>query len=291
MKDSIIFIINPISGVGKKDKIPHIIEQNIDTSLFDYRIVYTEYRGHALQIAEDAARSSTTIVAIVGGDGSVNEVGSALVDTSTALAIIPTGSGNGVARHLGVPLNIKKAIQAINKNHIEPMDIVELNNKIAIGVSGFGFDALIAKRFDEFHARGLWSYVRLIFKEFRKYKGIDVTVNGKEYTQLFFCSIANTTQFGNGFHISPESKVNDSKIELILIKKPNFLGIVNLAIGSYFGTIHQSKHVEILSLPYFQLQTSNPSAHIDGETIQFDTLSIDVKVIPKSLLVVKSESV
>ena len=154
MKKKIRFIINPISGIGKKNQLPALIEQYLDHSIFDYEITITEYRKHAKAIAAQSAIDGFDIVCAVGGDGSVHEVGTALIGTETKLAILPTGSGNGLARHLKIPLNLIEAIQSINEQNASVMDTVLVNDKPFLGVGGYGFDALIAKKFDEYHTRG-----------------------------------------------------------------------------------------------------------------------------------------
>src|SRR5690554_5919919 len=158
MKKHIRFIINPISGVGKKKVLPGLIQKYLDHTNFTHDIVYTTHRGHAKEISKEAADEGVDVVCVAGGDGSVHEAGSMLINRKTALAILPTGSGNGVARHLGLSLRLKTSIQRLNEFHLDKMDTLYLNNKSAIGVSGFGFDALIAKKFDKYHARGLLSY-------------------------------------------------------------------------------------------------------------------------------------
>src|SRR5690554_488083 len=141
MKKSIRFIINPISGVGKKKVLPGLIKQHLDHSKFTYDIVYTSHRGHAVEISKEAADEGIDIVCVVGGDGSVHEAGTSLIGRNTALAILPTGSGNGIARYLGLPRRIKSALKSINAHQIETVDTLTLNGHQFIGVSGFGFDA------------------------------------------------------------------------------------------------------------------------------------------------------
>ena len=129
MKKKIRFIINPISGGVKKAKVPQMIEEHLDHTLFDYDIVITQYKKHAKSIAEESAREGIDIVCAVGGDGSVHEVGTALVGTKCHLAIIPTGSGNGLARHLKIPLKTPLAIQNINELNSLIMDTGLANDK------------------------------------------------------------------------------------------------------------------------------------------------------------------
>ena len=146
MKKRIWFIINPISGVRRKDDIPALIRRFLDHDTYAFEIQYTKYKGHAIEIAQEAVQLGIDIVCAVGGDGSVHEVGTTLIGTKTSLAVIPIGSGNGLARHMFIPRNIKKAIQTINLNHQITMDRVMVNDQPFLGVGGYGLDAVIAKK-------------------------------------------------------------------------------------------------------------------------------------------------
>lgn len=287
MKKRIRFIINPISGVGKKNILPRLIETHLDHTVFTYEIVYTEYRGHAIKISKDAADEGFDIVCVAGGDGSVNEAGTALINRKTALAILPTGSGNGIARHLGLSMRLKSALKRINLQKFDTIDTVTLNSRHFIGISGFGFDALIAKKFDEYHSRGLLSYIRLVLREFKNYKGVSIVLNeDKEYSNLLFCSIANTSQFGNGFYISPESDVKDGSFEIIMVSMPNTLGFIRLLFSSLIGTVHRSKYVECIQTDNAQIRVKQNTSHIDGEPIELKDLLVQLNCHPKSLSVI-----
>ena len=122
MKQTIRFIVNPISGVGKKNYIPDLIENYLDHNKFDYDLAFTEYKLHAKTLAKQSSEEGIDIVCAVGGDGSVHEVGTALIGTKTKLAILPVGSGNGLARHLKISMNIREAIECINNSKSIAMD-------------------------------------------------------------------------------------------------------------------------------------------------------------------------
>ena len=290
MKKRIRFIINPISGVGGKNILPRLIESHLDHTLFTYDIVYSQYRGHARTISEEAANEGFDIVCVAGGDGSVNEAGTALINRETALAILPTGSGNGIARHLGLSMRLKSALKRINLQKLDTIDTVTLNSKHFIGVSGFGFDAVIAKRFDEYHSRGLFSYVRLVLREFKNYRGVTVILNenneNKEYSNLLFCTVANTSQFGNGFYISPESDVKDGHFEIIMVSLPRTLGFIRLLYSSLIGKVHESKYVECIQAQNAQIRVKKKEGHIDGEPIELKDLLVQFNCHPKSLSVI-----
>ncbi|MDX1652445.1 MAG: diacylglycerol kinase family lipid kinase [Brumimicrobium sp.] len=284
MKKHIRFIINPISGIGQKKILPNLIDKYLDKDVYTYDIVFTEDKGHATELAREAVKEGVDVVCAVGGDGSVNEVGSALVNTSTSLAILPTGSGNGLARHLKMSLKLKKAIKNLNTAKPTSIDTIKINDKIFLGVAGFGFDALIADRFDKYHSRGFMSYAKLVLTEFRKYKGISIRINdGECQHDLLFCTFANASQFGNGFVISPHSRINDNKFEIICIRNPNYLGFLKLLWRSYFGSIHKSSSYFSMEVNSAKIETEEKYAHIDGEPVTFDKSILNLNTLPKSL--------
>lgn len=285
MRTRIRFIINPVSGVGKKGMFPELIERYIDSDRFDYDIVYTEYRKHAKELASRSSLEGIDIVCAVGGDGSVHEVGTALIGTKTKLAIIPTGSGNGLARHLNIPLNIEKAIQNINEMNVMKMDTVLVNDKPFLNAGGYGFDALIAKKFDEGKKRGFVTYIKLVLREFFRYNPVNVSVdvNGQVKSMpVMLCTIANASEFGNGFCVSPKSDVTDGKIELFLLKPFRLWSLPLLAFQFFRRRSDRSKFTEIISFEKARISLSKSMAHYDGEP--FDVRKeLNVQVVPKSL--------
>lgn len=284
---NILFLLNPISGVGKKGDIPVFIDKYIG-NLHNTEIRYTEHVGHGKEIAEAEHQNYDAIIAI-GGDGTVNEIGNGVANTSCAMGIIPSGSGNGLARHLKIPLNIKSAIERIAKFQPKTYDSGLVNDEFFIGTCGFGFDGYIAKLFDQHDKRGFISYAKLIAKEYMDYqpKEFEVVVNGHSSThQSLVCAIANSSQFGNGFTISPDSNMQDGKMEIILIDK--FPLIDTPVIGTRFFTqsINQSKHFKAISFHKEATITvkdnSGNNFHLDGEPRSGQDL-YQVKIVPGSI--------
>lgn len=286
------FIINPISGIGKKNQLPDLIETYLDHSKYEYEIQLTEYRKHARKIAIESSEEGFDIVCAVGGDGSVHEVGTGLIGTNTAMAIIPTGSGNGLARHLKIPLDLVGSIQCINDGCFAKMDTVLANKTPFLGFGGFGFDALIAKRFDSYHKRGFVSYIKLVFKEFFTYRPttIQVEIEGRKIEgDYFLCSVANSSELGNGFCLSPESDLSDGVAELCMIKSVSFVAVPKMVIDFFTRKAHKNKNVTILPFEKAQLTLKESVAHFDGEPIEVDkTLNIEVKQKSLNILVSKN---
>ena len=289
MKHKIRFIVNPISGVGRKNNIPYLVDQYLDHEKFEYDIIYTEYRKHAKRIAYNSSLEGFDVVCAVGGDGSVHEVGTALIGTKTKLAILPAGSGNGLARHLKIPMDLIKAIECINRYESICMDTVFANDKPFLGTGGYGFDALIAKRFDEYHARGFWSYIKLVIKEFKKFESIEISfeIDGIRRTeQVMLCSLANSSEFGNGFCISPKSNIEDGNIELCILKPFRIWHAPKLAFQFFTKKAGRSRFMEIISVQNVKFFLKDNIAHYDGEPFEVRN-EINIKVYPKSLNIIK----
>lgn len=294
-KTRIAFIVNSISPEIKGQNLEKIIEKNLDLNRFEYEIFYTQYAQHATQLAHIALLNSTDIIAAVGGDGTVNEVGKALIDTEGILAIIPVGSGNGLARHLGIPIGLAQAIKALNHASPLPIDTAKINDKTFLGVAGIGFDAHIAQQFAQFGKRGFFSYCQVALREFSRYKPQSYVINidGKQIIRkAFVLTFANSSQYGNDFIIAPKVRISDGHLDLVIIDDIPAYSIPQFIYKFKQGTLDRSHHFE--TYRFKEITIHHPShiqAHFDGEPILFQK---DIKVIvqPKSLqiLVPKKES-
>jgi YegS/Rv2252/BmrU family lipid kinase len=290
-KRHILFIINPISGVGRKNKVPPLIEKHLNKDLFSWEIAYTKHRGHGGEIATERKNEFDAIVA-VGGDGSVNEIGAALIGHSCALGVLPCGSGNGLARHLKIPLNLEKAVQQLAKFNCIKIDTGLINDQPFIGTCGVGFDAHIAEKFDHFGKRGFISYARLVMREFNQYEMPTFTISGDDLKiekKALMCSVANSTEFGNGFTISPHSDIQDGVFELVFLEKFNWLESPVVASRFFQNSIHKSRHFSSEKFKHsIRIKVDDQNAffyHVDGEPHEGKGEYV-IQVRPKSLFVV-----
>ena len=287
-KHNILFIINPISGIGKKETIPKAIIKHLDLDRFSYDLAYTQYKNHGHELTLDRQAEYDIIVAI-GGDGTVSEIGTALINSKCALGIIPAGSGNGIARHLNIPLSLKKAIRRLNEFKVLNIDTGTVNGIPFIGTCGFGFDAHIAKKFDDFGKRGFSSYIKLVKKEYKSFSEITYTINGEYDKTGMMCCIANSSQFGNGFTVSPHSKIDDGSFELIFIDRIPIFHMPKMLKQFFTKKIHQSKYFEQIKLDTnFSIGIKNQGEsafHIDGEPLVGTNL-FEVEIKPKSLSII-----
>ncbi|MCW3083700.1 MAG: Diacylglycerol kinase [Bacteroidetes bacterium] len=287
-KKKICFIVNPISGIGKQKVIETLVEQQLDHTRFDYEIAYTKAAKHAIELARKAAADGFDMVVAVGGDGSVNETATGLIHTNTAMAIIPTGSGNGLARHLNIPLNLKKAVDVINNGQETTIDSVQLNEHVFVNVAGIGFDAHIGWEFAKFGKRGFSSYLKIISREFPKYKAQDfeLTVDGKSVTKkAFLISFANGSQWGNNAYIAPAADCRDGLIDIAILKDFNLLSGISIGYRLFKKTIHLSSRMELIKAKEVIVKQPGSIAHIDGEPIESGN-TLHIKVNPLSLKVI-----
>ncbi len=287
-KKNILFIINPISGVGKQKVVEKLIEQYLDKAQFNVTVKYTERAKHAIEISKNNKDKFNIIVA-VGGDGSVNEIGKGLVNSNTTLAIIPAGSGNGLARDLGIPMQIKKAILLINKGNTKKIDVIKANNDYFLGTAGVAFDAYISWKFDEAPTRGILTYLKVAFKGFWTYKSSDYDIefdnNKKTIKKGLLVTFSNSKQYGNNIIISPKSKIDDGQVKLVVVKKFPLIYLPLFGFYLLSQQINKFKYTEEVSSNKITLHSSNNKIHIDGEPIKMDN-PIDVEAIPQSLKVI-----
>ncbi len=284
----ILFIVNPFSGIGKQNKIEQLIGNYLDKNKFLPDIKYTEYAGHASEISKKAVGEYDIVVA-VGGDGSVNEVSRGLINSDTILAVIPTGSGNGFARHLKLPLNPEKAIKVINNLNIKTIDTAQINNVSFVNVAGTGYDAEMGYNFSKLKKRGFSGYAKVVISSFHLLKGkaMRIRVDKKEIENTFFLvTFANGSQFGLNAKISPFSKVDDRIAEVITIKKFPIFTVPFIALKLFTGKIHKSKYVKIYNASELKISvTGETIVHADGEPFKINK-TIEIKIIPKSLKII-----
>lgn len=281
-------IINPISGIKNKAKIPQLLQSELDATRYTYEMIYTDYHGHAREIALDSLNDETDIIVIVGGDGSINEVAEPLINSSIVLGIIPGGSGNGIARHFDIRLNFKKAIQLINTGKTKTIDTGVINGHFFVGFCGIGYDAHIAHRFNKIGNRGFWNYVKLVLSELKAFKSVTIQEQSMKTAveHVFVCAFMNSSQFGNNFRISKNARADDGKLDMIIAQKPNIWGVLRIFYLGFFGDIHASKYVQKISAAQFKLNNPTQIAHVDGDPIHLTGNTIEVKCNPQSLTII-----
>lgn len=287
MRHRLLFIVNPVSGIGKQKKIEQLVETNLDHTLFDHEVAYTEYVHHGKVLAEQAVESNNyDAIIAVGGDGSVNDVVSGLLTplhlyTSTPLGIIPCGSGNGLARNLKIPLNPAHAIQTLNHFKVSEIDTIEVSSskfqdsghRIIASIAGIGFDAHVAYRMKQAKVRGLQAYAKIVAGDYFSYKehNYRLNIDGQEIERkAWFISLANSNQFGYNTAVAPLARLDDGLIDVCIVDRIPLHHLALTAPLLYLNHFELSQHVEYFKAREVTIYNNDEEwVNIDGEGEQF----------------------
>lgn len=264
----VLFIVNKYSGTGYQPAVEGKILDACEKNNVECTIEFTQDKGHATALARQAVVGGFETVIAVGGDGTVNEVAQGLLHSPVSMGIIPKGSGNGLARHLGIPIKITHSLSCLFTSQVIAMDTFRLNGKLSLNVSGIGFDGHIANLFSTEKKRGLKGYAKHTLKEFIQFREFDVQITLGESVvnkRAFVIAIANSSQYGNNAKIAPAASICDELLHISILKKiPPYR--LDFIYSFFTGTINQSPFCEILEARDLIIQLNSPvSYHIDGE--------------------------
>lgn len=291
-----LFVINKYSGGKYRPEVEGRIISVCKDLAIESDIEFTQSKGHAIELARTASANNFDVVFAVGGDGTVNEVAQGLVGTQTPMGILPKGSGNGLARHLGIPVDVKEALNILKNHSIIAMDTMRVNNNLSVNVSGIGFDGHIANLFANKANRGLLGYAQLTLREFFSFKefAARIKLDENEITieQPFIIAIANSSQFGNNARIAPQASVIDQLIDVCFVKKVPLMQAAGFATKMFTGNLDKSSLVKIQKAKRILIDLEEAiSFHVDGEAMSSDS-HFEIEINPASLnvLIPKSDS-
>lgn len=288
-KKRILFIVNPISGHRDKKRFGEIAACELDTTDFAYEIVFTQRAGHAYELSAKAA-GVYDIVAAVGGDGTLNEIARGLLGSDTALAVIPYGSGNGLARCLHIPMNTQKALRILTNGRIQRIDTGTVNDRLFLSVAGIGLDAQTALDFARDPRRGFTTYAYYAVNNYfhLKPQAVSITFEGHE---PFLCrplliTFANSNQFGYNAVIAPHASLQDGLLDICILNRPPLPFIPDIVTKLMSGRLNKSHYLEeYQSAKIIVERPTGGVVNIDGEPIMMDAV-LEIKNSPQSLAII-----
>lgn len=270
-----------------------MVKEHLDPAVFEYDFEFTTGIFHAHDLAVAAVGEYDTIVA-VGGDGTVNEIASGIAETETELAVIPFGSGNGLARFLGIPMDTVGAIKNMNTGRSIVIDAGKMNDQWFFNMAGMGFDAHISHVFAQGgDKRGFVNYFKSSVQEIANYRSQEyhIEVDGQALDrEAFMLSIANSSQYGNNAHVSPTASVQDGLLDVCVIKPFPLWRFPEMGLRMFTKTADKSKYVEIIKGKHVHITRVKPGPiHLDGEPQSAD-VDIRIDVVPSALKVIVGSS-
>lgn len=277
MQRKIVYLVNPVSGAGKKEILEKLIQTKTREQSILFEIHNSNIYGDYDYLKDKIESEEITDIVIAGGDGTVNQAVSALQETGVTFGIIPIGSGNGLAFCAGIPKNPVKALEIIFKGNYGYVDAFTINNKFSCMLSGLGFDAQVAHDFANNASRGLLTYTQQSLYQYFKahpYLFQIVLDNFSFYSDAFFISIANSNQFGNNFTIAPKASLDDGLLDIVIVQKMNKAKLPFAILKQIRGNNNLQQLIEDMAeknILYFQTPSltirnlKHAPFHIDGE--------------------------
>jgi len=287
-RKKIAYILNPNAGVTDKKEIVGLIKLHSPSSM-DFEIIHWEYPEQGKQIMARIISEHFTVAVAVGGDGTVNEISKALIGTDIRLAIVPIGYGNGLARHLKIPLNTKEAIRLIAGGEEKRIDSCYINDKPFFCTSGIGFDAHIGKLFAESTHRGFSTYAKITLSQLFRYRPATyrLTINKKQILRkAFLITFANASQYGNNAFIAPHASVGDGLIDICILKPFKIWDLPFIVWKMFHRSIDRSHFMETYQASEVEVsRETNGPTHYDGEP-EVMGQQLLIRILPSSLRVI-----
>lgn len=282
-------IINPISGTASKEGLDRYVEDQLGPKGWEIETVYTRCHGDATRLAAEAADKGYDAVFAAGGDGTVNETAGALCNRSTALGIIPCGSGNGLARHLGITVDIREGVKVLTEHKPMPIDYGTVNGRKFFCTFGVGFDAAVSEEFARKKTRGKLTYIQSTFQTYAKFRPerYTITAGGQTLTEeAFLVAVCNASQYGNNAYIAPKAVIDDGLLDVTIVHAGNPFSTAIVGFDLLTGMIEKNVLIHTFRTPSLSItRTSDGPAHLDGEPLRMGE-RIDIDCHRQSLNVI-----
>ena len=289
-----LFVVNARSGPRRNVDVARAIRDHCERENMPFDLHPCGAKEELDDVIGVAEREQYDVLFAVGGDGTVHEVAKRLIGRNVALGVVPTGSGNGFARHVGLPLALHASLATCTTGRVVTIDTASVNGLPFLGVMGAGFDALIAHRFAESTKRGLRTYVKKGLSAFRDYKPAEyeIEIDGKrDRRRAFVVAVANSSQYGNNARIAPLASLQDGLLDLVTVTDVSLFSALPLLVRLFNGTIHRSRRATVGHGSRIMIRREDAGpAHLDGEPVMLPA-ELDVRIVPSSLRVLIPASV
>lgn len=286
------FIVNPISGKGKHTITKAYLDSCFSSEKYKIEIDYTAYKKHAIALTKNAVAKRPTVIVACGGDGTIHEVASELVNRDISLGIIPIGSGNGLASNLKISKEIEKAIALLLKGNRSSMDVGKAGNQYFFSNMGLGIDAMIIKKYESQNKRSFFTYIKAALKSTFEYvpQTFKVSYNGCTLkTKPFLLFISNSNEMGYKMSLTPKASLQDGLLDFLLISRVNFIEKMYLGILIFFNKpdfFHKYKHRLLSEITIKTESNSNIEMQLDGEYYNLESNELLVSVLPNALKII-----
>ena len=270
MKKRYLLIINPVSGILPKGALPDLVRKSLGDGVH-VEVVTTEGPGDATLLARHGVEKGYDAVLVAGGDGTVNEVATGMVNSGIPMGILPCGSGNGLARHLSIPLEIADSLKIVAEGHYDDCDYGTADGRPFFCTFGMGFDAAVSEKFAGSKRRGLFTYLRDTFLEFHRYRPRRYLLEcqGRKWEEeALLVAVCNASQYGNNAYIAPQASIVDGQLDVTVIRKGSLFRMLKVGADLMAGKLDENRR--ILTFRTDRLLISRPEAeasHLDGDPV------------------------
>lgn len=291
------FIINPIAGHGTSSLTREFFERFFVKTNHQLTVKHSEYKKHAIELTKNSILEGADIIVACGGDGTINEVASCLVGTKIPLGIVPVGSGNGLASHLGVPRNLRRSLAIIKNRHIVEIDAGSINGNYFFSNTGVGFDASIIKNYESSERHTLIGYLKACLSSFREAESdmdMEIRANDMEMrVNPFLIFVSNSNEMGYKVSLTPKASLQDGLLDVMIISKIGRLKMIWLGILMLFNRPYLLKEATSFQTKNLELYSNGQShfdSQIDGELRQINSRRVSIQIRDRALKVIVPDS-
>jgi diacylglycerol kinase (ATP) len=282
------FIINPRAGPARNQmRLQRLISESLRRNSRLDAVHVTRACGEAMEVARKAAKDGFNPVVAVGGDGTINEVANGIYGSGATLAVLPGGSGNGLARHFKIPFNLRRALEVLSAGKTQAVDVGWCGDRLFLVTCGVGLDALVAFEFEQSQSRGIFSYFRMTVAKVAKFQAEEMYLssNGEtpELVRPLLITAANLNQYGGGARIAPDASATDGLLDVVVVQPVSLLRAFSQIPALFLGRITHAPEVRTFRTPTLTIRRASPGPlHLDGDPIE-GSAEVSIHIEPQAM--------